>query len=162
MLTWAVEEQNGPVAIRYPRGGDRGYCDSAWGKGQVCVHSEGKDAVLITYGAITDKVLQAKDMLQKKGICVTVLRLLTLAPLPIEEILPYISDGVPVCIIEEMMASCGVGGALAQALPGCRVYEKNLGEQYVPHGDLETLYRHCGLDGESIANFVQEVCSLEG
>ncbi len=162
MLTWAVEEQRGPVAIRYPRGGDRGYADSAWEKGPVCVHGEGKDAVLITYGVLTDNVLQARDMLQKKGISVTVLRLLSLSPLPVEEILPYISDSVPVCVVEETMASCGVGDGLAQAFPGCRVYEKNLGEQYVPHGDLQTLYRHCGLDGESIANFVQEVCSLEG
>jgi len=162
MLTWAVEEQNGPVAIRYPRGGDRGYTDSAWENGQVCVHSKGKDAVLITYGVLTDNVLQAQKALQESGISVTVLRLLSLAPLPVEEILPYISPNVPVCILEETMAACGVGDALARALPGCRVYEKNLGEQYVPHGDLQTLYRHCGLDGKSIAHFVQEVCSLEG
>ena len=129
MLTWAVEEQNGPVAIRYPRGGDRGYADSAWGKGAVCVHSEGKAAVLITYGVLTDNVLQARKMLQEKGISATVLRLLSLSPLPIKEILPYISPNVPVCIFEETMAACGVGDALAQALPGCRVYEKNLGEQ---------------------------------
>lgn len=161
MLTWAVEEQNGPVAIRYPRGGDRRFTDSAWGNGQICVHSEGKNAVVITYGVLTDNVLQAKDILEKKGISVTVLRLLTLTPLPVKEILPYVSADMPVCILEETMASCGVGDALAQALPGCRVYEKNLGEQYVPHGDLQTLYRHCGLDAESIANFVQEVCSLE-
>ena len=161
MLTWAVEEQNGPVAIRYPRGGDRRFIDSAWGNGQICVHSEGKNAVVITYGVLTDNVLQAKDILEKKGISVTVLRLLTLTPLPVKEILPYVSADMPVCILEETMASCGVGDALAQALPGCRVYEKNLGEQYVPHGDLQTLYRHCGLDAESIAYFVQEVCSLE-
>ena len=28
MLIWAVEGQKGPVAVRYPRGGDRGYSDS--------------------------------------------------------------------------------------------------------------------------------------
>ena len=161
MLTWAVEEQNGPVAIRYPRGGDRGYTDSAWGNGNVCVHGEGENAVLITYGVLTDNILQAQKMLQEKGISVTVLRLLSLSPLPVDEIMPYISENVPVCVFEETMASCGVGDALSQALPRSRVYVKNLGEQYVPHGDLQTLYRHCGLEPESIVNFVQEVCSLE-
>ena len=161
MLTWAVEEQNGPVAIRYPRGGDRGYTDSAWGNGNVCVHGEGENAVLITYGVLTDNILQAQKILQEKGISVTVLRLLSLSPLPVDEIMPYISENVPVCVFEETMASCGVGDALSQALPRSRVYVKNLGEQYVPHGDLQTLYRHCGLEPESIVNFVQEVCSLE-
>ena len=161
MLTWAVEKQNGPVAIRYPRGGDRGYTGSAWENGPVCAHSQGKNAVLITYGVLTDNALQAQKALQEKGVSVTVLRLLSLSPLPTNEILPYISADVPVCILEETMAACGIGEALAQALRGCRVYQKNLGEQYVPHGDLQTLYRHCGLDPESIVNFVQEVCSLE-
>lgn len=162
MLTWAAEEQSGPVAIRYPRGGDRGYTDSAWEKGPVCVHSEGENAALITYGVLTEQVMQAQKALQEKGISVTVLRLLSLSPLPIEELKAYLSPEKSVCVLEETMASCGIGDALAQALHKYRVYQKNLGEQYVPHGDLQTLYRHCGLDADSIVKFVQEVCSLEG
>ena len=162
MLTWAAEEQSGPVAIRYPRGGDRGYTDSAWEKGPVCVHSEGENAVLITYGVLTEQVMQAQKALQEKGISVTVLRLLSLSPLPIEELKAYLSPEKSVCVLEETMASCGIGDALAQSLHKYRVYQKNLGEQYVPHGDLQTLYRHCGLDADGIVKFVQEVCSLEG
>ncbi len=165
MLSWAVNEQNGPVAIRYPRGGDRGYADSAWGNGPVSVCCEGKDAVLITYGVMLDNVMQAKDALEAKGISVTVLRLLQVAPLPADEIAAHISPNVPVCIFEETMAFCGVGESIAAELqkkaPNCRVYVKNLGERYVPHGNLQTLYHHCGLDGEQIAEFVQEVCSRE-
>jgi len=165
MLVWAVKEQNGPVAIRYPRGGDRGYTGSAWKNGRVSVCCEGKDAVLITYGVLLDNVMQAKERLEAQGVSVTVLRLLSVAPMPVEEILSHISPDVPVCIFEETMASCGIGESLALALrsriPHSRVYIKNLGERYVPHGDLPTLYRHCGLDGECIAKFVQEVCSRE-
>ena len=165
MLSWAVEEQSGPVAIRYPRGGDRNYAQSAWGEQSLCVHSEGSDCVLITYGTLLDNVMQAKCVLEEKGIKITVLRLLSLSPLPVNEVLPHISPDVPVCIFEETMASCGIGEALARELrekiPACRVYQKDLGDHYIPHGDLQTLYRHCGLDGESIANFVQEVCSRE-
>ena len=165
MLSWAVNGQNGPVAIRYPRGGDRGYADSAWVSGPVSVCSKGTGAVLITYGVMLDNVMQAKDMLEEKGISVTVLRLLQVAPLPIDEIISHISSNVPVCIFEETMASCGIGESLATELqnkvPHSRIYVKNLGDKYVPHGNLQTLYRHCGLDSACIAEFVQEVCSRE-
>ena len=36
MMQWAVMEHNGPVAVRYPRGGDRGYTDSAWENSLAC------------------------------------------------------------------------------------------------------------------------------
>lgn len=165
MLGWAVNAQNGPVAIRYPRGGDRGYTDSAWESGPVCACSEGKDAVLITYGAMLENIMQAKEILEAKGISVTVLRLLQVSPLPVSEIISQISPNVPVCIFEETMAACGIGESLAVELqgkvPNSRIYVKNLGDKYVPHGNLQTLYRHCGLDSEQIAKFVQEVCSYE-
>ena len=168
MLTWAVKEQNGPVAIRYPRGGDRGYTDSAWEYkpgGVMKAHTTGKDAVLITYGPFAENVLQAQKILEEQGIAVTVLRLLTLSPLPVKEILSYISSNVPVCIFEETMANCGIGETLEKeirdVIPGCPVYHKDLGNKYIPHGALQMLYQHCGLTGEQIANYVREVCSLE-
>ena len=168
MLTWAVSEQNGPVAIRYPRGGDRGYSDSAWEakpNGALNAHAMGKNAVLITYGTLLDNVLQAREILEKQGVSVTVLRLLTLSPLPIKEVLSYISTNVPVCIFEETMAHCGVGETLMKEIrdtvPGCRVYHKDLGEKYIPHGAMDALYTHCGLNGEQIASFVREVCRCE-
>ena len=37
----------------------------------------------------------------------------------------------------------------------------NLGDQYVTHGNINQLYAHCGLDGQSVANHVQEVLSDE-
>jgi len=168
MLSWAIKEQNGPVAIRYPRGGDRGYTDSAWEykpDGMLKAHTTGKDAVLITYGPFLENVLQAQKILETQGVSVTVLRLLTLSRLPVEEILPYISGNVPVCIFEETMAHCGVGETLSEeirdAFPGCPVYHKDLGDKFIPHGALQKLYWHCGLTGEQIADFVREVCSLE-
>ncbi len=168
MLSWAVKERNGPVAIRYPRGGDRGYSDSAWEykpQGVLKAHTIGKNAVLITYGALLDNVLQAQKILEAQGVSVTILRLLTLSPLPVKEIISAITPHTPVCIFEETMAHCGIGETLSKeirdAMPGCAVYCKDLGDKYIPHGALQTLYQHCGLTGEQIANYVREVCGLE-
>ena len=110
-------------------------------------------------------VMQAKEMLEAKGISVKVLRLLQVSPLPVCEIISHISSQVPVCIFEETMANCGIGESIAVELQGKlpynRIYVKNLGEKYVPHGNLQSLYHHCGLDGAQIAEFVQEVCGRE-
>jgi 1-deoxy-D-xylulose-5-phosphate synthase len=45
MVRWAVTHAKGPVAIRYPRGGNGNYTQSNWGVGkeQICVHRTGKD-----------------------------------------------------------------------------------------------------------------------
>jgi deoxyxylulose-5-phosphate synthase len=38
---------------------------------------------------------------------------------------------------------------------------KNLGDRFIPHGAVETLYRAYGLDGESLCNLVLEVRTHE-
>jgi N-acetylmuramic acid 6-phosphate etherase len=68
MLEWAVEKQNGPVAIRYPRGGDRSYQDSAFGGGMVCCHRSGADVTLVTYGTLVENAMNAAKLLEEKGI----------------------------------------------------------------------------------------------
>lgn len=168
MLCWAVEDHHGPVAVRYPRGGDRGYVGSAWrntgtvaDRGLLTCHRAGSDVTLITYGTILENVLTAAELLSQQGIQATVLRLLSVQPLPVEDILQQMAPGAPVVIIEEVSGNCGVRDALACALtqqrPGCCVDGIDLGHRYVQHGALDALYAHYGLDPDAIARFVQEV-----
>jgi len=82
MLTWAVEEQDGPVAIRYPRGGDGAYTNSFWNpENTVVTHRHGKAAAIITYGRLINNALAAADLLSGQGIAVSVIRLTSLAPI---------------------------------------------------------------------------------
>ena len=84
MLHWAVEEYDGPVAIRYPRGTEGSYTASDW-KGLetgVSVHRYGKDLTFITYGTMLDPVMAAADILSRQGVEATVLRLMNLTDLP--------------------------------------------------------------------------------
>ncbi len=160
MLSWAVTEQDGPVAIRYPRGGDRGYTDSSWevSHGVTC-HRQGKDVTLVTHGVLLESVMDAAQQLSQQGVEATVLRLLTLWPLPTEEIASQIAPGRPVAILEETAAGAGIREALAWELRniGGPVHGRDLGNEYIPHGNPNALYQQCGLDGQGICNFVQEV-----
>ena len=155
MLRWAVNDQNGPVAVRYPRGGDRGYADSAWNGGPVCCHREGKDVTIITYGAILENVMQATEILSRNRIEATVLRLLTVSPVPVEEILKNIQGNV--LVVEETAAGCGVFEELSAYIRDRKVAHIDLGAHFVTHGSLQDLYRAHGLDAEGIAKTAMEV-----
>lgn len=167
MMTWAVMEHNGPVAVRYPRGGDRDYSESAWKGPQeaVCCHRRGDDVTLITYGTLLKNAMDAADKLELLGIHATVLRLLSVAPLPVEQIVALMSSNAHAVILEEVCAGSGIREVLAWELtrsrPGCCVDGIDLGKEYVTHGAVDALYHSCGLDADCIANYVREVLRVE-
>ena len=164
MLEYAVLEHSGPIAVRYPRGGDRKYVGSAWPEGKVCVHRTGRDVTLVTYGTTVDNALEAAELLAGQGVEATVLRLLAVGELPAEEMKQRLGNG-PVVVLEEACTGSGIREALAWELKqaGCDndIYGIDLGRRYVTHGDMKNLYAHCGLDGRSVAMYVQGVLSNE-
>ena len=164
MLTWAVEEGSGPIAIRYPRGGDREDHGSYFridGKAVVC-HRTGKDAAIVVYGTLVQNALDAAELLSKQGIEVTVLRLLQVNPLPIDEILKYLPNKCPVVVAEEAGNGSGLREAISWELGhGTQVESINLGGSFATHGKMADLYRHYGLDAQGIAREVTRVVGNE-
>ena len=157
ILQWAVEKQDGPVAIRYPRGGEQtGNKTPLWEKEGVVCHREGKDVTFITYGTLVAEAIKASEILAEKGIEATVLRLLRVDTFPAKTILAGISQSRKLVVMEEVCAHSGIKEALSMELPSCNVYGIDLGHRYVPHGSVQELYRFCGLDGQSVANYVLE------
>ena len=159
MLRWAVLEANAPVAVRYPRGAEVMYKDSAFrgDPGVVCTHRDGRDVTLITYGNLINNVLTAADRLAERGISAKVLRLLSASHLP--ELKDRIAG--PCVIIEEACTGSGVKEAVSWNLSGVSVYGIDLGADFVPHGDMSSLYKTAGLDADSITKFVCEVLHHE-
>ena len=172
MLHWAVKEYDGPVAVRYPRGGNRNFDGCLWQPvddiaqtGAVACHRKGSDVTLITYGTLIDQVMDAAELLSQQGIEATVLRLLTVSPLPVHQVQAMMSETADIIIVEEAAGGCGIREELAWSLrnlnPQVRSFGIDLGHSFITHGDLASLYRHYGLDANSIAAYVQEVRSLE-
>ncbi len=166
MLEWAVKHHDGPVAIRYPRGGNRGYDSSDWDPDcPVVYHRQGSQVTLITYGPLLENVLDAAELLKESGIDATVLRLTAVAPLPVQEIAQRLSENHHVVIIEETCGGSGIrealGWELQHCMKDCKADGIDLGHRFITHGNLKTLYAECGLDAQSIANYVQEVLNVE-
>lgn len=163
MLRWAAEDYDGPVAIRYPRGGEGSYSGSDWqgleGSLVKC-HRRGGDVTFVTYGRTLDNVLEAAGLLSAEGVEAGVLRLLTVSNLAAGEILEQLPESRRVVVVEEVCSGSGIREALAWELrekcPECRVWGLDLGREFVTHGSLQELYALCGLDPESIAAFVRK------
>jgi 1-deoxy-D-xylulose-5-phosphate synthase len=162
MLNWAVKEKAGPVAIRYPRGGNGAYVDSAWDPEQtVCVHREGNDLTILTYGTMVNQAMAAADILEEHNIHCTVLRLLSVAPIPADAVLKNMSKTKKMFVVEEIAGNCAIRESLVENLrKECEdicVCGVDLGSRYIPHGSVNKLYEQYGLNAESIASTIMEV-----
>ena len=166
MLRWAVEEYDGPVAIRYPRGGEGSYTGSDWhgrNQGTVVSHRAGKDVTFVTYGTLLDNVMAAANVLSEQGIEASVLRLLSVSDIPAKQILEKMAENGPVIVVEEVCSGSGIRESLFWELrnrkAACHVEGIDLGRGFVTHGSQQKLYESCGLDAKSIARYTKEVLS---
>lgn len=170
MLRWAVIKNSGPVAIRYPRGGNGKYTDAAWNADKddncaVCMHHTGKDIAILTYGVLVNNAMEAAQILHNHGVEAAVVRLTQLAPLPISEIIDVLSEYKVIYVAEEIAGSCGIRAELAMQLtrviPDIKVFGVDLGNRYIQHGALDKLYDFYGLSGIKIAESIMEVTQSE-
>lgn len=163
MLRWAVEEQDGPVAIRYPRGSDLEFTDSAWEQAEDGVVCDSTDSAvtLLTYGSLLPNAEEAARILRSQGIQTQIMRLLRLSPLPVKTIAEKLASDATLIVLEETGANCGICQELSYGLrhlrPDCKVYGVDLGNRYITHGSMLDLYDHYGLSGQKMADFVMEV-----
>ena len=90
----------------------------------------------------------------------SVLRLLTLSSLPVDQIISM-TDGKKLLVLEEVSGGCGIADTLALEIgkktKEITVYSRDLGRNFVAHGSVAKLYEHCGVDAKSVAEYIQEV-----
>lgn len=156
MLSQAICQMDGPVAVRYPRGGDGAYTG-------VCldpVLRPGRDVTIIAYGTMINEALQAAQLLEARGIRAAVLKLNAIAPLDLEQVLDSARETGLVIVAEEAIDAGCVGQAIAAALAAenfpCRVLRVNLGDRFIQHGTVPALRLRCGIDAAGIATKVEE------
>ena len=158
MLRWAVKECTGPVAVRYPRGGNSGVVDSRWDPSSpVVTRREGKDIAIVTYGMLLNHALEAAEVLKEAGIQAGVIQLTRLNPLPIDALKAELGGYKQIIVSEEVCSGSGLCDAISRSLCEQTVHGMDLGSEFVTHGAMDILYAESKLNARSIAEFAQEV-----
>ena len=160
MLTWAVEECDGPVAVRYPRGGEGRYTGSS-GSDAVAMLREGSDITLAGYGTQINELLDAADELKEKGVSAEVVKLNTITPIYPDVILDSVKKTGSLLVAEECAESGCVGQRLSMLLEENRITANvcliNCGQGFVTHGAVKLLKRDLNLDSAGIVKKTLEV-----
>lgn len=164
MLRRALYDTEGPVALRYPRGGEGEYRACCPDDEQLL--SEGEDLTLLCYGSMVNEALAAEKLLREKGIGADVVKLNRLSGTDFPLALKSLKKTGRLLAAEEVCAAGCLGQCvLTQAavagvpLKGARLL--NLGDGIVAHGSRDALLRDHGLSPEAIAESAGELCHEE-
>jgi len=154
ILETAVIDMTGPVAIRYPRGGEGTYqgCETA----PAAVLKQGNDVTVVCYGTMVNQVFDAAKLLAPFGISVEIVKLSRIDTLDMETIGTSLKKTRRLLIPEEV---CSAGCVGSRVLAHCMEHGielegtllLNLGPGIVPHGSVGELLALYALDANGIA-----------
>ena len=161
MLRYAVEKCRGPVAVRYPKGGE-GTFQALCGIEGACVIRPGTDVTLAAYGTMINETLAAAELLAERGVSAQVVKWNSIAPLDVDTVAACAQKTGRLVVAEECVDAGCVGRRVAaefalRGISGVKLALVNLGDRFVQHGTVAELRQLCGIDGASIARRTLEV-----
>lgn len=168
MMFTAWKHQEGPFAIRYPRGASVGFDrDQQYellhpGKGRKL--KEGDDIAILSYGTIGNEAAKAAAQLDEIGIEVGHYDLRYVKPLDTDLIDEIASSYKHLITVEDGARLGGFGSAVAEYLmqtsnrPGMTIL--GVPDRLVEHGTQPELYNEVGIDAEAIAGQVKEAVAV--
>ena len=164
MLRHAVEKESGPVALRYPRGGEGRYRDASLGP-EIRLQ-EGNDLTMVCYGTMVNQMLDAADRLRAQGIRAELIKINRITPNEFPLTLRSLQKTGRLLVAEDVCASGCVGGRLLTQAGLHGVVLKNarlihLGDGIVTHGSVPELMKLCGMDADGIVSAAKQVIGEE-
>ena len=160
MLCSAIDME-GPVAVRYPRGGEgRQYPE--WNGESTSILRQGTDVTLVSYGTLTDEIFTAAELLAEKSVSAEVIKLNRIAPLDAGTVVESVKRTGRLLVLEDCNENGSVGQQLAAALAQSGIAPRalvlrNLKNAFAPQGTVPQLRQLLGLDARSVAEQVQEI-----
>ncbi len=164
MLGRAICDCTGPVAVRYPRGGEGRYREDHSADGAFSVLRGGVDCCIVTYGILINQALDAADILHQHGIEAQVIKLNRIDTAELQRLGVLSMSKRCVLVLEDCLSSGCVGQRLSSlwaqrgSMPD-RVILKNLGVCVPDHGTVDQLYIRYQLDAGAVAAALEEALS---
>lgn len=161
MLNFAVDKINGPVAIRYPRGGESSVLPvtPAIDKCKASMLHRGEDLTIVAEGRSVSTALKLSAMLAGIGKTADVINIRFIKPLDICTISESVQKTKKLIVIEENVKCGGLGDTILSMLNGIqfKYLGKSIDDRFVEHGSYQELAKLLKLDEESIFNDIKEV-----
>jgi 1-deoxy-D-xylulose-5-phosphate synthase len=177
MLRTALEYDDGPIALRYPRGEGTGVempsegQAIAIGTGEILSEAEITSATdasvarvaLIGYGSGVGKALDAAETLRQQEIAVTVVDARFAKPIDAGLMAQLAAEHDLLVTVEEGVLAGGFGSAVWETLNDAgvtpRILRVGLPDEFVTHGKPALLHQQVGFTGERIAERVAAAIS---
>ena len=155
------EKSVGPRAIRYARGAESKSLSNIACSGQPfdCLSvTKGAKTALVTYGAMTEELLTAAQLLEQQKLAVDVYKVVRLNPIPptlVQQLLQY----ERVFVAEDAVEVSSFGAHLGLALQKQR-YKGQFAYRGVPttkidHATVNDLRRALALDGAALVEWIK-------
>ncbi len=147
MVKTALEYNDGPIAMRYPRGNGSGVEMDAEMKalpiGSWEVLREGQDATILTFGTTIPMAMEAAERLAGQGINVKVVNARFIKPLDEEMLHGLMKKGAPILTIEEAVLQGGFGSAVLEFAADHRykadIDRIGIPDEFIEHGNVDQL-----------------------
>ena len=171
MIDFAVNF-NGPILIRYPRGGEgkvKFKCNEKIVLGESELLKEGSDVTIIAIGKMVEKAVEVADKFSKIGIDAEIINARFLKPFDENKIIESIEKTKNVITIEDGFIKGGLATTVNELIAKNGIIDvniKNCGydDEFVKQGSVQELEQINGLDCNSIVaswvkneNIVNEV-----
>lgn len=163
-LAFAVQEYEGPIAIRYPRGqAYRGlkeyHAPIAYGKGELLIR--GREIALLAVGSMVSTAEHVREKLLAEGFDCTLANGRFIKPID-EELVEELASGHRLLVtLEENVLSGGYGQQVTEYVhrrhPETKVLNIALPDAYVEHGNVSILREMLGIDSDSVIRRIHEV-----
>ena len=171
MIDFAVNF-NGPILIRYPRGGEgklKLKCNEKIVLGESELLKEGSDVTIIAIGKMVEKAVEVADEFSKIGVDAEIINARFLKPFDENKIIESIEKTKKVITIEDGFIKGGLATTVNELIAKNGIIDvniKNCGydDEFVKQGSVQELEQINGLDCNSIVaswvkneNIVNEV-----
>ncbi|MDZ5783029.1 1-deoxy-D-xylulose-5-phosphate synthase [Marinococcus luteus] len=170
MLYSAFHNDDGPTAVRYPRGNglgvemDEEFQMIPYGKWEVV--REGTDCTILSFGTMLPIVEEAAAVLSGQGTSVRIVNARSAKPLDDEMLEELAEEGKPVLTVEEAALKGSFGSAVLEYMAdhehdSLPIRRMGIADYYVEHGSVPELYEELGLTPEKVAEKVTAMTSKE-
>lgn len=165
MVKTAIEYNDGPIALRYPRGNGLGVEMDAdlmtLPIGSWEVLEEGKDAVILTFGTTIPMALHAAEQLREQGIQAEVVNARFIKPMDNAMLHKIFGRNVPIVTIEEAVLQGGFGSGVLEFAEendyrSAVIDRLGIPDQFIEHGDVAELMDEIHLNSDEVVKVIKK------